>query len=80
MEKVEAYKVDGCLYETKEEAEYAELKYEFKPVFKEIEYKFKGVNAFFEFFEKNFLLIERMHILYSAIQNKKFGDKWKDFI
>lgn len=66
MEKIEAYKVGSSIYETKEEAEYAELKYEFKPIFKDIEYKFKGINAFFEFFENNFFLIEKC-ILYTVL-------------
>lgn len=49
MEKIFAYKVRGELYETIEEAEYEELKQAFKPRLKDIEYKFKGVNAFLNF-------------------------------
>ena len=80
MEKITAYKVSGVLYETSEEADYAELKKSFKPIFKEIEYKFKGVNAFFKFFEDNFLLIEKMYILYITIKKREFGKDWRDFV
>ena len=52
MEEVTAHKVRWNLYSTVEEAEYAELKQEFKPIFKEIDYKFKGVNGFYKFFEE----------------------------
>ena len=74
MEEITAYKVKNHLYETKEEAEYEELKYSFKPIFSKINYKFKGVNDFFKLFEDNFILIEKMYILYTIIQRKKYGD------